>query len=169
MEPILPDILAPGLKVIFVGAAPSHWSAKVGHYYAGPSNRFWLLLHQSGFTSRQLRPEEDVQVLGHGIGLTGLFKHTSSSANHLLPPPSHELRHELMVKLLACSPQFVCFNGKDVYRLVTGRACLDWGEQDERIGASRVFVAISSSARADAWGSERLTLFRELFQLTGLV
>jgi TDG/mug DNA glycosylase family protein len=89
---ILPDILAPGLDVIFIGAAPSHWSADAGHYYAGPTNKFWPVLHQSGFTPRRLRPEEDADVLHYGIGLTGIFKNLSTSANHLLPPPTPERR-----------------------------------------------------------------------------
>jgi double-stranded uracil-DNA glycosylase len=161
-EPILPDLLAPGLDVIFVGAAPSHSAAATGHYYAGPTNKFWLLLYQAGFTPHRLRAEEDAEVLRYGIGLTGLFKHISSSANHLLPSPTKSLRERLHAKLLANAPRYVCYNGKDVYQMATGRVCTDWGEQEERIGNTRVFVVHSSSARADGWGRERLALYHEL-------
>ena len=163
--PILPDYLASGLDAVFVGAAPSLSSEQVGHYYAGPTNKFWRLLHQAEFTPRQLRPEEDAQVLQYKIGLTGLYKHTSTSAVHLLPPPSAQQRQELERKILQYAPQWVCFNGKDVYQLATGRVCMDWGEQTERIGNTRIFVVYSSSARADGWGRERLALYRELKQL----
>jgi TDG/mug DNA glycosylase family protein len=163
--PILPDILAPGLDVIFVGAAPSHHSADVGHYYAGPTNRFWLLLFQADFTPRQLRAEEDQEVVRYGIGLTGIHKYLSTSANHLLPPPTAQQRADLFAKLQFYAPRFVCFNGKDVYQMATERLCTDWGEQEERIGSARVFVAHSSSARADFWGQERLLLYRELKSL----
>ncbi|HZO92022.1 MAG TPA: mismatch-specific DNA-glycosylase [Chthonomonadaceae bacterium] len=165
--PLLPDLLAPGLDVIFVGAAPSLSAAASGHYYAGPTNRFWLLLYQAGFTPRQFRAEEDGEVLRYGIGLTGLFKHIASSANHLLPPPTETQRAHLREKLLAHAPGFVCFNGKDVYALATGRLCMDWGEQEERIGEARVYVVHSSSARADFWGRERLALYKELKELIG--
>lgn len=164
-DPILPDLLAPGLDVIFVGAAPSRWSEQAGHYYAGPNNRFWLLLHQAGFTPRRLRPEEDSEVLRYGVGLTGLFRHVSSSANHLLPPPTEEQRQILTEKLLRNAPRWVCFNGKDVYGMATGRVSTDWGEQDMRVSGARVFVAHSSSARADFWGAERLALYQELKRL----
>ena len=90
-EDILPDILAPGLDVIFVGAAPSRSSADIGHYYAGPTNKFWRLLSQAGFTPRLLRSEEDAEVLRYGVGLTGIYKHLSTSANHLLPAPTATL------------------------------------------------------------------------------
>jgi TDG/mug DNA glycosylase family protein len=164
-EPILPDILAPGLDVIFVGAAPSHSSADIGHYYAGPTNKFWLLLCQAEFTPRLLRSEEDAEVLRFGVGLTGIYKHIATSANHLLPAPTEALRAALRDKLLRYGPSFVCYNGKDVYQLATGRVCTDWGEQEERSGDSRVFVVHSSSARADFWGKERLALYRELKSL----
>lgn len=163
-DPILPDILAPGLDVIFVGAAPSHSSADIGHYYAGPTNRFWLLLHQAEFTPRQLRSEEDHLALQYGIGLTGIFKFLSTSANHLLPTPTEAERTELQAKLLRYSPRWIGYNGKDVYRMATGKICLDWGEQEEHLGSARVFVVHSSSARADFWGAERLALYRELKQ-----
>jgi TDG/mug DNA glycosylase family protein len=164
-EPILPDILAPGLDVIFVGAAPSHSSADIGHYYAGPTNKFWLMLYQAGFTPRLYRSEEDADVLRCGVGLTGIYKHLSTSANHLLPTPTEQLRAALREKLLHYAPRIVCYNGKDVYQLATGRVCMDWGEQEERLGDSRVFVVYSSSARADFWGRERLALYRELKSL----
>src|SRR5262249_14669888 len=128
---ILPDLLAPGLDVIFVGAAPSHSSAQVGHYYAGPTNKFWRLLSQASFTPRQLRSEEDTEVLRYGIGLTGIYRNLATSANHLLPVPTPEIRVALNAKLRRYAPRFVCYNGKDVYQLSTGRVCTDWGEQAE--------------------------------------
>ena len=162
---ILPDILAPHLDVIFVGAAPSHSSAEIGHFYAGPTNKFWLLLAQAGFTPRQLAAHEDAEALRYGIGLTGIYLNLSTSANHLLPKPTPEQQAALEKKLRAYAPRFICFNGKDVYQMATGRVCTDWGEQEERIGSSRVFVIHSSSARADAWGRERLALYQELKSL----
>ena len=48
--------------------------------------------------------------------------------------------------------------------MVFGKDCLDWGEQWERIGGSRLYIAHSSSARADHWGNERLALYKELKQ-----
>lgn len=163
--PYLPDILAPNLKVIFVGAAASHNSARAGHWYAGPTNKFWLLLWQASFTPRKLHPEEDQEVLQYGLGLTCIFPHLATSANHLLPTPTAVRRLQLQEKLLQFQPRFLCFNGKDVYQMSTGRLCTDWGEQEERIGASRVFVVHSSSARADHWGAERLALYRELYAI----
>lgn len=71
---VLPDFLAPGLTVLFCGTAPGFVSARRGHYYAGPGNRFWGLLAEAGLTPRQLTPDEDHLMPGFGLGLTDLAK-----------------------------------------------------------------------------------------------
>jgi TDG/mug DNA glycosylase family protein len=164
-EPFLPDYLAPGLDVVFIGAAPSLHAARLGRYYAGSRNRFWLLLHQAGFTPRRLEPEEDHTILSHRIGLTGVMKHIASSANHELPPPSEADLAELRRKVLDAAPRVVCYNGKDVYRMVHGEEAPRWGLLTERFGESLQFVVHSTSGRADRWGADRLFLFQELKRL----
>ena len=166
-QPYLTDILRPDLDVVFIGAAASLNSARAGHWYAGPTNKFYLLLHQSGFTPRRLQPEEDSDLPDFGIGLTCLHKYAASSANHLLPVPTSEQRQSVRTKIEMFAPRFVCFNGKDVYRMVTGRDCLDWGEQSELMEKARVYVVHSSSARADHWAAERLALYRALHTAVG--
>lgn len=76
---ILPDILEPNLKVVFCGTAVSDESAARGRYYSKPSNSFWQLLHQAGFTPRQLRPDEDRSLPEFGIGMTDLVKEVAQS------------------------------------------------------------------------------------------
>ena len=164
LPPVLDDILAPHLDLIIVGAAASLHSARAHHWYAGPRNRFYALLHQSGFTPRQLEPEEDSLLPQFGIGLTCIHKYAASSANHLLPVPTSQQREILRQKLLFYAPRIICFNGKDVFQMVTGQVCTDWGEQEERIGEAVVYVVQSSSGRADLWGRERLEWYHELHE-----
>jgi TDG/mug DNA glycosylase family protein len=85
---ILPDFLAPGLRLVFCGTAAGHASAAAGHYYAKPGNRFWGLLHEAGLTPRLFRPEEDHLLLGLGIGLTDLAKEVSGM-DHEIPPAAY--------------------------------------------------------------------------------
>ena len=72
--PVLPDILAPDLDVVFCGTAVANASATRGHYFAGPRNAFWTLLYQSGFTPRLLTADEDSTLPTHGVGITDLVK-----------------------------------------------------------------------------------------------
>ena len=52
----VPDLIAPGLKVLFCGINPGLYTAAVGHHFARPGNRFWPALHQAGFTPRLFSP-----------------------------------------------------------------------------------------------------------------
>lgn len=63
----VPDVLAPGLQVLFCGINPGLWSAAVGHHFARPGNRFWRALHLSGLTPRLLAPDEEAELLALGL------------------------------------------------------------------------------------------------------
>lgn len=72
--PLVPDLLAPDLHLVFIGTAPSRRSAEAGAYYAHPGNRFWKTLHEAGFTPERYRPCDYPRLLDHGLGLTDLCK-----------------------------------------------------------------------------------------------
>ncbi|HEY5333123.1 MAG TPA: mismatch-specific DNA-glycosylase, partial [Solirubrobacterales bacterium] len=76
---ILPDVFAPGLRVVFCGTAPGTASARAGAYYAGPGNRFWATLHEIGLTPVLLQPAEFARLSEFGIGLTDISKTASGS------------------------------------------------------------------------------------------
>lgn len=106
---ILPDILEPNLKVVFCGTAVSDESAARGHYYSKPSNSFWQLLHQAGFTPRQLRPEEDQTLPEFGVGMTDLVKEVSQSHDRNL---NYSGARSVAAHIEAAAPKWVAFNGK---------------------------------------------------------
>ena len=81
--PTLPDILAPGLSVVFVGINPSLASARAGHHFASPGNPFWRLLHASRFTPALLRPVDDARLIELGLGLTNVCPNPKRSAAEL--------------------------------------------------------------------------------------
>ena len=58
-------------------------AARVGAPYAGPGNRFWWVLHQTGLTPRGLRPDEFRDLPRFGIGLTDVAKYTSGPDSSL--------------------------------------------------------------------------------------
>jgi TDG/mug DNA glycosylase family protein len=82
-RPVLPDILASGLAIVFCGTAPGTVSAARKQYYAHPQNKFWRVLYDVGLTPRQLAPSEYPELLSFGIGLTDIAKHTSGMDNQL--------------------------------------------------------------------------------------
>ena len=79
MERLLP-LLAPGLKVVFVGTSPGQESLRTGNYYANPRNAFYGTLFASGFTSRRFSPEEHRDLLAIGIGLDDVYDDPKAAA-----------------------------------------------------------------------------------------
>src|SRR5207247_11433219 len=79
----IPDVIAPGLDVLFVGINPSLWSGAVGHHFARPGNRFWRALHEAGFTDRLLFPHEGEALLKKRIGITNIVNSAHESAAEL--------------------------------------------------------------------------------------
>ena len=77
------DVVAPGLRVLFSGINPGLYSAATGYHFARPGNRFWPALHRSGFTSRQLAPREQDQLLAVGLGITNLVARATARADEL--------------------------------------------------------------------------------------
>ena len=80
---MVPDIIAPRLKVLFVGINPGLYSGAVGHHFARPGNRFWPVLYQAGFTARQLAPREERELLHSGYGVTNIVSRSTASAAEL--------------------------------------------------------------------------------------
>jgi TDG/mug DNA glycosylase family protein len=112
----LPDLLAPGIEVLFVGINPSLYSARAGHYYARPGNLFWRCLHEGGLTPVRLRSEEDRRVLEWRLGITDCVKRPTVSAAEVAPAEFREGVAALMEKIAGCRPLVVCFNGLIGYR-----------------------------------------------------
>src|SRR5438067_13102588 len=81
----VPDLVAPGLRALFVGINPSNCSGAAGLHFATPGNRFWPVLHGAGFTDRQLRPDETGELLARGLGITNLVNRATANAGLLDP------------------------------------------------------------------------------------
>src|SRR5688500_17745002 len=79
----VPDILAPGLCVVFCGINPGRWSAAAGAHFANPRNDFWRLLHDAGFTPKLLVPEEQHELASFGYGLTNAAARTTRGSGDL--------------------------------------------------------------------------------------
>ena len=82
---ILPDVLAPGLRIVFCGTAAGAVPAARGFYYAHPQNRFWRALHAAGLTPRLLAASEFATLPAYGLGLTDIAKSVSGMDKQLPP------------------------------------------------------------------------------------
>lgn len=137
----LPDLLGPGLRVMFVGINPGLRSGALGHHFAGKGNPFWRLLEASGLTPRLLAPEEDRLLLEYGLGLTNVCPRTTRTAAELTPAEWTRGVRELERKITRHRPRWVAFVGLTVYQRFFGLPGSGGaGEKPERVAGARVFV-----------------------------
>jgi len=145
---VLPDVLKPGLRVVFCGTAAGTVSAARGAYYAHPQNKFWRALFDVGLTPRRLEPEEYWKVLEFGIGLTDLAKHVSGMDRELPPGSLGDAAcAALTAKIEAVQPKLLAFTSLTAGRRYLGRAAA-FGDSGHRIGLTRAWLLPSPSPTA---------------------
>jgi TDG/mug DNA glycosylase family protein len=136
----LPDVIAPRLKVLFVGINPGLYSGAVGHHFARPGNRFWPALHKAGFTERQLSPFEERELLKHKYGITNIVKRSTAAASELSRAELETGGRNLRAKVRRHSPRIVAVLGLEAFRIAFGQPKVVFGPQVEHIGSSQLWV-----------------------------
>jgi TDG/mug DNA glycosylase family protein len=141
----VPDLIAPGLTVLFCGINPGLYSAATGHHFARPGNRFWPALHRSGFTVRQLPPSEEALLLRTGCGITNLVARTTATAQELTPDELIAGGRSLRRKLRKYEPGWLAVLGIGAYRTAFGDPRAVIGPQPAPFGTTRVWLLPSPS------------------------
>ncbi len=136
----VPDVIAPGLKVLFVGINPGLYSGAVGHHFARPGNRFWPALHRSGFTDRLLSPFEERELLKCGCGVTNVVNRATAAAAELSKKDLEAGGRRLRAKVKRYRPRIVAILGVGAYRTAFGHSRVTIGPQVETIGDTAVWV-----------------------------
>ena len=162
-ERTIPDLMGPGLDVLFVGINPGLYSSATGLHFARPGNRFWKAIHGAGFTDRVLDPSEQDELLRAGLGITNLVARTTATAAEL---SNDELRAGvpiLIAKLERWKPRSVAFLGISTYRVGFESPKVTIGRQPIRLADSDVWVLPNPSGLNASWQLPRLIdAYREL-------
>jgi TDG/mug DNA glycosylase family protein len=137
---LLVDVAAPGLRVLFSGINPGLVSAWTGHHFARPGNRFWPALHRSGFTPRQLRPDEQGELLDLGLGITNICARATARADELTRAEVLEGGALLRDKVRRLAPSWLAVVGVTAYRVAFDDRTARVGPQDLVVGRTRVWV-----------------------------
>ena len=136
----LPDLVRPGLDVLFCGINPGLLSAATGHHFARPGNRFWPALHLSGFTPRRLAPAEQSELLTYGLGITNLSDRPTAKADELTAEELREGGERLTALAESYGPKVVAVVGITAYRTAFGRPHAVVGPQPEMVASARLWV-----------------------------
>jgi double-stranded uracil-DNA glycosylase len=159
----IPDVAGPGLRVLFSGINPGLYSAATGHHFARPGNRFWPALHRSGFTPRQLRPDEQEQLLGLGLGITNIVDRATARADELTDQELRDGGRALLAKVERLAPRWLAVVGVTAYRTAFGQARAAVGPQDLTANSARLWVLPNPSGLNASWPMPKLIeAFRDL-------
>jgi TDG/mug DNA glycosylase family protein len=163
--PPLRDRIRPGVRVLFVGINPGVRSALTGHHFAGFSNRFWKLLHESKLVPEPITYQDDDRLPEWGYGITNIVPRPTPGIDTLDAGEYVAGRSRLRAKIRRYKPAVVALVGVTVFRAMfpERKGAVALGLQAERIADSSVFVLPNPSGRnANFSYAEMLGAFRAL-------
>lgn len=134
------DVIAPGLRVLFVGINPGLYSGWTGYHFARPGNRFWPTLHAAGFTPRRLQPSEQHLLLEFGCGVTNFVNRATATAAELQPDELRAGRVRLAEVVTTFRPQSVAVLGITAYRTAFAHPAATLGQQSMSLAGAPVWV-----------------------------
>jgi TDG/mug DNA glycosylase family protein len=159
----IPDVVAPGLRVLFAGINPGLYSAATGYHFARPGNRFWPALYAAGFTDRVLRPEEQQDLLPLGLGITNVVARATARADELTDDEIRAGAEVLTAKVARLAPRWLAVVGITVYRTAFGRPAARIGRQEETVGGAGLWALPNPSGLNASWTAPKLAeAFRDL-------
>lgn len=162
----LTDIIDHNLKVLFCGINPGLKSALDGHHFSGRGNRFWKVLHQSGFTPEQIEPENDTTILQSGLGLTTAVARATARADELSKEEFKESIEIFKTKVEQFQPQYIAFLGKPAYIAFSGKKQISWGLQADDFCGAKVWVLPNPSGLNRGFSLDDLVRhYAELYQV----
>ena len=136
----VPDVIGPGLEVLFCGINPGLYSGAVGHHFARPGNRFWRALRAGGFTPEVLSPFDEDELLRLGLGITNLVERATARADELSHDELIAGVRRLRRKASRHSPRMIAFLGLSAYRAAFGVPGAVIGPQERTIGRTRTWL-----------------------------
>jgi double-stranded uracil-DNA glycosylase len=160
---LLPDLLQPGLSVIFCGINPGMRAALTGHHFAGRGNRFWRTLHLAGFTEELIAAENDDRLLACGYGLTTVVERPTQRASQLSKSEIVSSAESLGQKIAHWKPHYVAFLGKMAISVISSERNIAWGLQPFTLGGARAWVLPNPSGLNRSFSLDDLVAaYREL-------
>ncbi len=147
---LLKDRIAPGVRVLLVGINPGIRSATIGHHFAGYSNRFWKLLHESRLIPEAIQSEDDGRLPEWGFGITNLIARATPGIDTLARDEYVTGERILRRKVRRLKPEVVAFIGVTLFRSVFGirpKQRVALGPRPELFEGAKVFVLPNPSGR----------------------
>jgi double-stranded uracil-DNA glycosylase len=134
------DIIAPGLKVVFVGINPGLYTAAIGHHFGRPGNRFWPALHAAGITPRLFTPYDERELIALGYGITNVVPRPTAAASALSEREIIAGGRRLQAKVRRYRPRLVAVLGLSAYRTAFCQPHAALGRQPQALAGAALWV-----------------------------
>lgn len=142
--------------MLFCGINPGLMTAATGHHFARPGNRFWPVLHLSGFTPRLMRPSEQQELLSYGLGITNVVARATARADELSAEEYREGGRLLASRMTGWKPRWLAVLGVTAYRAAFDDRKAQVGPQERTFGDTRVWVLPNPSGLNAHWTAQTM-------------
>jgi double-stranded uracil-DNA glycosylase len=172
----VPDLVGPGLKLLFVGINPGLWTAATQTHFAHPGNRFYPALRLAGIVDRDLDRGEPMSeqdrayLMERGVGITNLVNRATARADELSPAELKAGRTRLEAFVALHHPVVVAIAGVTAYRAAFAAPKATAGEQPDLLAGARVWVVPNPSGlNAHATISSLAKAYAEPARVAGVI
>jgi TDG/mug DNA glycosylase family protein len=147
----VPDLIGPGLRLLFVGINPGLWTAATSTHFAHPGNRFYPALLRGGVIDRVIdrgtgMTDDDREYLvRRGIGITNLVARATSKASELTAAELQNGAGRLRRFVAEHRPRVVAVAGVTAFRDAFGRRDAVLGRQRELLDGAELWVVPNPS------------------------
>ena len=147
----VPDLVGPGLRLLFVGINPGLWTAATQTHFAHPGNRFYPALFAAGIIDRPIdrgtgmTDDDRRHLVERGVGITNVVHRATAKASELTAAELREGGEALRAFVGEHRPGVVAIAGITAYRTAFGLPKAKMGEQPEPFEAARLFVVPNPS------------------------
>jgi TDG/mug DNA glycosylase family protein len=147
----IPDLVEPGIRLLFVGINPGLWTAATRTPFAHPGNRFYPALVTAGILPRMpdfARGFDDAdraELLAAGIGISNLVNRATARADELSAQELRDGAVRLAADVARWRPPVVAIVGITAYRTAFRRPRAAAGRQPEDLGGAELWVVPNPS------------------------
>ena len=147
----IPDLVAPGLRLLFVGINPGLWTAATRTPFAHPGNRFYPALFAAGIIptlpdfARGFDDADRAAFTGAGLGIANLVRRATLSADELTADELRAGAERLAGEVAGWAPAVVAVVGITAYRTAFRRPRARTGRQSEDLAGAGLWVVPNPS------------------------
>lgn len=147
----IPDLVGPGLKLLFVGINPGLWTAATNTPFAHPQNKFYPALVEAGILpelpdfANGLTEDDRAAFIARGLGVTNFVPRATGMAKELTTAELRAGAERLRQNVAVWRPKVVAVLGVGAYQKGFARPAARQGLQDASLEGAQLWVLTNPS------------------------